>query len=73
MPEGSIVCSSEEEKDGWLYVDYEGTMGYCMTKYLQEINDISYDDDTIGAAIETAFSNVYAALDELKMIIMSAL
>lgn len=73
MPNGSIVTSSQEEENGWLYVDYEGTMGYCMTKFLEEINDISYDDDTLGAAIETAFSNVYAALDELKMIVTSAL
>jgi hypothetical protein len=32
-----------------------------------------YDDDNIGAAIETAFANVRSALDELQTLINSVL
>jgi len=71
MPNGAIVTAHDEEKDGWIYVDYEGTLGYCMAKFLEPCNE--YDDDSIAAAIETAFGNVYAALDELKKLIMQTL
>jgi hypothetical protein len=42
-----------------------------MAKFLEPCNE--YDDDSIAAAIETAFGNVYAALDELKKLIMQTL
>lgn len=71
IPNGSIVTALDEEKDGWLYVDYEGTLGYCMAKYLEPCEE--YDNDSIKAAIDTAFGNVYATLDELKKLVMSAI
>lgn len=71
IPNGSIVTAMDEEKDGWMYVDYEGTLGYCMAKYLEPCDE--YDDDSISAAIETAFGNVYATLDELKALVMRVL
>ena len=71
IPNGAIVTAHEEEKDGWIYVDYEGTLGYCMAKYLEPCDEL--DDDSIAAAIETAFGNVYATLDELKALVMRVL
>lgn len=72
IPNGGLVTAHEDEKDGWMYVDYEGTLGYCMAKYLSP-SGTQYDDDSIGAAIEIAFANVENALQELKSLITSAL
>ena len=73
IPNGAIVTGLEEEKDGWIRVEYSGVEGYCMYRFLEPLDEPTYDDDNIGAAIETAFANVYSALDELKAIITSAL
>lgn len=73
IPNGAIVNAMDEESDGWVYVDYEGTLGYCMARFLQTCADNTYDDDSIAAAIETAFGNVEQALADLKTLITSAL
>ena len=69
IPEGAVVNAQDEEENGWVYVEYEGAHGYCLVKYLSPLESPQYDDDSIGAAIETAFTNVYNALDELKKLV----
>lgn len=73
IPNGASVHALEDEINGWIYAEYDGTVGYCMARFLKPISDMAYDDDNIGAAIETAFANVQSALDELKALITSAL
>ena len=69
IPDGAILNAEGPEEDGWLYVDYEGTLGYCMSKFVEPYDGNGYDDDSVGAAISTAFANVRSALDELEEII----
>lgn len=69
IPEGAVVEAQSGEENGWLYVVYEGAHGYCLAKHLTLCEEPQYDDDSIGAAIETAIANVYASLDELKKLI----
>ena len=73
IPNGASVHALEDEINGWIYAEYDGTVGYCMARFLKPMSDMVYDDDNIGAAIETAFANVQSALDELKALITSAL
>lgn len=66
MKNGDMVTSEEEkEENGWMRVDYQGTIGYAQTRYLTETDNAQYDDDSIGAALETAIANVQTAFDEL--------
>jgi len=69
LTRGDMVSSDCKAENGWLYVNYHGTMGYLPMNRLEEKHEAQYDDDSIGAALETALSNIYAALDELKEII----
>ena len=69
LKHGDIATSEEDEKGGWLYAEFQGTAGYLPAKYLSEADLAQYDDDNIGAALETAIANAYAALDELKTIV----
>lgn len=71
MPNGAILTATEEEADGWIRVDYEGTLGYCMAKYLEPCEN--YDDDSIGAAISTDFAELHSILDHLEELIKSVL
>lgn len=73
IPDGAIVSATDDEMDGWIRVEYEGTEGYCMFRYLEPAEEPALDDDSVAAAIEIAFANVYSALDELKMLITSVL
>lgn len=73
IPDGAVVNGVEEEKDGWIRVEYDGVEGYCLYRYLEPMEVLVYDDDNIGAAIETAFANVRSALDELQTLINSVL
>lgn len=69
IPVGAVVNAQDEEENGWLYVEYEGAHGYCLASHLSFCERPQYDDDSIGAAIETAIANVYTALGELKELI----
>lgn len=69
LTRGDTVSSDGKPENGWLYVNYQGMMGYLPMNRLEEKHEAQYDDDSIGAALETALSNIYAALDELKEII----
>ena len=69
IPEGAVVNALDEEENGWVYVEYEGAHGYCLVKHLSLLEHPQYDDDSIGAAIETAIANVENALDELKKLV----
>ena len=34
--ENNLVKVIENYNDGWSKIDYNGTVGYCMTEYLEE-------------------------------------
>lgn len=71
IPNDSVITAMDEEKDGWIYVDYDGTLGYCMAKFLEPCE--SYDDDSIGAAIATDFAELHEILYHLESLIQDAL
>ena len=54
-------------------ISYEGIEGYCQDKNLRVLSENSLDEDSLPAAIETAYANVVNALQELKSIIDAAL
>jgi hypothetical protein len=69
IPTGGIVTAEESPKDGWIYCEYEGMLGYCKANNLTLCENVEYDDDNIGAAFETAIRNARDALDELEKIV----
>ncbi len=69
IPNGSTVYGIEGENNGWMRVDYDGMEGYCMARYLQEQDGPSFDDDSIGAAIETSIATIEQEWEHLKMLI----
>lgn len=71
IPNDAIVNAMDDEQDGWIYVDYEGTFGYCMARYLEPCEN--YDDDSIGAAISTDFAELRAIIDHLETLIKELL
>ena len=69
MPAGSIVSVMDEPQDDWVYVDYQGTYGYCMMKFLQPTVEQSLDEDSIGAALDTEIATIEAAWERLKILL----
>lgn len=69
IPEGAVLTAHDDEKSGWVYGEYEGVLGYCKTQNMSVCETPQYDDDSIGAAIDTAIRNVRAAVDELEKIV----
>ena len=70
---GATVQGTGEKRDGWTRISYEGIEGYCQDKNLRVLSENSLDEDSLPAAIETAYANVVNALQELKSIIDAAL
>jgi len=70
---GETVNDAGDEQNGWVRVEHEGVEGYCPLKFLFAMEQQTYDDDSISAAIQTAFANVQSAFDELKALIASVL
>lgn len=71
IPNETVITATDEEKDGWIQVDYDGTLGYCMAQFLEPCE--SYDDDSIGAAIATDFAELHEILYHLESLIQDML
>lgn len=69
LKEGDIVQGSAEVVNGWIRAEFQGVSGYLPYHCIEVSDSPQYDEDNIGVALERAFSNVYAALDELKEIV----